>query len=91
MDYLLDENRPETCLALDLDCRTCIRKSATSVAHVCHGLEEVGIRRIFVQLYTSPGCSPMAEAFEQAYMEASLPPRKPILVARQLGKGAVAA
>ena len=91
MDYLLDENRPETCLALGLDCRTCIRKSASSVAYVCHGLEAGGIRRIFVQLYTSPGCAPMADAFEQAYVEASLPARKPVLVARQMGKEAVAA
>ena len=91
MDYLLDENRPETCLALGLDCRTCIRKSASSVAHVCQGLESGGIRRIFVQLYTSPGCASMADAFEQAYVEASLPMRKPVLVARQMGKEAVAA
>ena len=91
MDYLLDENRPETCLALGLDCRTCIRKSASSVAHVCHGLETGGIRRIFVQLYTSPGCAPMAGAFEQAYKEASMPARKPVLIALQMSKEAVAA
>ena len=91
MDYLLDENRPETCMALGLDCRTCIQKSASSVAHVCHGLESDGIGRIFSQLYTSPGCSPMAEAFEIAYMEAFNPIRKPVLMARSASSEAVAA
>jgi hypothetical protein len=91
MDYLLDENRPETCIALGLDCRTCVQKSASSVAHVCHGLEPVGIRRIFVQLYTSSGCAPMAEAFEIAYVEASNPVRKPVLIARPASIAAVAA
>jgi hypothetical protein len=91
MDYLLDENRPETCIALGLDCRTCIQKSASSVAHVCHGLESAGIQRIFGQLYTSPGCTPMAAAFEAAYLEASNPVRKPVLMARSASSPAVAA
>jgi hypothetical protein len=91
MDYLLDENRPETCTALGLDCRTCMHKSATSVAHVCHGLESAGVQRIFARLYTSSGCAHMAGVFEAAYMEASNPVRKPVLVARPLSSPAVAA
>lgn len=91
MDYLLDENRPETCMALGLDCRTCVQKSASSVAHVCHGLESVGIQRIFTRLYTSPGCIPMAAAFEVAYLEASNPVRKPVMMARPECVPAVAA
>ncbi len=91
MDYLLDENRPETCMALGLDCRTCIQKSASSVAHVCQGLEPSGIRRIFVQLYTSAGCAPMAGAFEAAYLETASPVRKPMLVTRPANNAAVAA
>jgi hypothetical protein len=91
MDYLLEENRPETCAALGLDCRNCIQKSASSVAHVCHDLESAGIQRIFVRLYTSPGCAPMAEAFEMAYLEASNPIRKPVLMARTASSAAVAA
>jgi hypothetical protein len=91
MDYLLDENRPETCLALGLDCHTCIQKSATSVAYVCHGLESPGIQRIFVRIYTSAGCAPMACAFEAAYLDVSTPVRKPVLVARSASSAAVAA
>jgi len=91
MDYLLDENRPETCLALGLECSTCIRKSASSVAHVCQGLETAGIHRIFVQLYTSAGCAPMSDAFELAYREASTPMRKPVVLAIHTTREAVAA
>ena len=91
VDYLLDENRPEMCIALGLDCRTCVQKSASSVAHVCRGLESAGIQRIFAQLYTSPGCAPMAAAFETGYVEASNPARKPVLVARSASGAAVAA
>ncbi|MGA3024485.1 MAG: hypothetical protein ABSF98_06935 [Bryobacteraceae bacterium] len=91
MDYLLDENRPETCLALGLDCRNCIQKSATSVANVCQGLESAGIRRIFAQLYASQGCAPMAGVFEAAYLCAATPLRKPVLMARPAANAAVAA
>ncbi|HTP85708.1 MAG TPA: hypothetical protein VMJ34_02120 [Bryobacteraceae bacterium] len=91
MDYLIDENRPETCLALGLDCRTCVHKSASSVAHVCHDLDSTGVRRIFERLYTSPGCAAMVGAFEQAYFDATPPARKPVLVALTLGNPAVAA
>ena len=91
MDYLLDENRPETCTSLGLDCRTCIQKSASCVAHVCYGMESADIQRIFARLYTSPGCAPMAEAFAAAYLEVSTPSRKPVLVARPANSAAVAA
>jgi hypothetical protein len=91
MDYLLDENRPETSLALGLDCRTCIQKSASSVEHVCPGMAGAGIQRIFGQLYTSAGCAPMAAAFEIAYMDASSPVRKPVAMALSVNTTAVAA
>jgi hypothetical protein len=71
MDQLLTENRPETCLALGLDCGTCMRKSASSVARICHGLESHGIQQLFLQLYPSAACRPMAQTFELAYRESS--------------------
>jgi hypothetical protein len=71
MDHLLGENWPETCSALGLDCGTCTRKSAATVAKICFGLEAHGVQRIFLELYPSPGCRPMAAAFEVAYREAS--------------------
>ena len=71
MDLLLSENWPESCSALGLDCGSCTRKSASTVAKICIGLESQGVHRIFLELYPSPGCRPMAEAFELAYRDAS--------------------
>jgi hypothetical protein len=46
---------------------------AASVARICVGLDAAGIQQIFVQLFPSPGCRPMAHAFELAYCESSVP------------------
>jgi len=73
MDLSATENRPETCSMLGLDCGTCIHKAASSVASICGGLEPQGIRQVFFQLYASPGCRPMAQAFELVYQEHATP------------------
>ena len=70
---LLSEHRPETCSTLGLDCGTCVHGAAASIAKICHGLESHGVQQIFIQLYPSPGCQPMAQAFELAYREFSNP------------------
>ena len=72
---LLSEHRPETCSTLGLDCGTCIHGTAASIAKICQGLESHGVQQIFIQLYPSPGCQPMAHAFELAYREVSEKPR----------------
>jgi hypothetical protein len=69
MDLLI-ENSPETCSSLGLDCGTCIHHTAATVAKISR-LEPNGIQQIFFQLYPSPGCRPMAHAFELAYRESS--------------------
>jgi len=71
MDLLLSENWHESCAALGLDCSSCTRKSAATVAKICFGLESKGVHRIFLELYPSPGCRPMAAAFELAYRDAA--------------------
>lgn len=71
MDFLATENGPETCSALGLECGFCIRKAASSVAGICGGLEPQGLRQLFFQLYPSPGCRPMSQAFELAYQDAA--------------------
>jgi hypothetical protein len=73
MDSLAMENWPESCSALGLDCGSCTRKAASSVASICAGLDAQGLQQIFFQLYSSPGCHPMASAFESAYQEATTP------------------
>jgi hypothetical protein len=67
------ENWPESCSALGLDCGSCTRKAASSVASICGGLDALGLKQIFFQLYPSPGCQPMATLFESAYQEAATP------------------
>ena len=71
MDLLLDENRPETCGALGLECGACVENAAKSVARICFGLQPRNLQQIFFNLYPSPGCQPMARAFEAAYQESS--------------------
>jgi hypothetical protein len=72
---LLSENSPVACAALGLKCGSCIRDAAASVAGICRGLQPGGVQQIFVQLYPSAGCRPMAQAFELAYFEASATPK----------------
>jgi hypothetical protein len=69
MDLIFDENRPETCLQVGLDCRTCIQRAAASTSKVCAGLTPVGVEQVFFQLYPSQGCSPMAPQFAAVYAE----------------------
>jgi len=73
MDFLV-ENKPETCAELGLACRDCVRAAAASVASVCQDMEPVGAQRVFFQLFPSPGCHPMAQAFELAYRESFAAP-----------------
>ncbi|HLJ47105.1 MAG TPA: hypothetical protein VKU01_13905 [Bryobacteraceae bacterium] len=73
MDLLFGDNRPEACLAVGLDCRTCVERSAANLAQICHGLDSAGLHRIFFQMYPSEGCSPMAGGFALSYYEAKTP------------------
>jgi len=70
MDLLWDENRPDTCLSLGLDCRTCVQRSASTVATLSPGLSGAAAQQIFTQIFPAPGCAPMAIAFAHSYLEA---------------------
>ena len=71
MNEYLEENRPETCNALGLDCRTCIRDSAAQVARLCGSMQGKSVRQTFFNMYPSTGCTPMMAAFELAYAHAT--------------------
>jgi len=79
MDFAT-ENRPESCSTLGLECSACIQRCASSMAAVCPDLAPAGVHRIFFQVYSSPGCHPMAHAFMRAYQDAATP-SQPIAVA----------
>ena len=85
--HQLTENRPETCASLGLDCGTCVRQSAATVAHLCRDLQPSGVRQIFFQLYPSAGCHPMVHAFELSCLEA-VAPHKPMARAECAGAAA---
>jgi hypothetical protein len=75
---LLTENSPETCASLGLKCSACVRQAAHSVAGLCRDLDSAALQQTFVQLYPSPFCRPMAQAFAVAYLQSTEAP-KPIL------------
>jgi hypothetical protein len=70
---LMLESTPETCAALGLDCAHCVHQAAVTVASICPGLDSMGAQQLFFQMYTSPGCRPMAQAFVLAYLGTSIP------------------
>jgi hypothetical protein len=88
MDLLI-ENGPEFCSSVGLDCGTCIERCASTTATLCRDLQPLGAHRVFFQLYPSPGCHPMAEAFVRAY-QAAVTPSMPVVRAAR-ASAAVAA
>jgi hypothetical protein len=70
---LFTENQPESCASVGLDCASCIQRNASTTATVCQDLLPSGAYRVFFQLYSSPACHPMAEAFVAAYQDAMTP------------------
>ena len=70
MDPLWDENRPASCLKVGLECRTCVQRSASSVAAICPNLNLAAAEQVFFQIFPSSGCAPMAAAFAISYSEA---------------------
>jgi hypothetical protein len=90
MDAPLADNRPETCAALGLECRACVRAGAASVARLCHEMDASGAERVFLKMYPSSGCAPMAGHFVAAYADSLTPQKKPVLVARKAAGAAAA-
>jgi hypothetical protein len=86
---LLTENRPETCSTLGLDCGACIKRCASTTAIICQDLQPSAVQRIFLQLYPSSGCQPMAHAFARAYEDA-VTPSKPMVVSARVSAAAAA-
>jgi hypothetical protein len=88
MDLFI-ENRPETCSNLGLDCGSCIERCASTTAAVCQDLLASGAHKVFLQLYPSPGCHPMAAAFVRAYLDA-VTPSMPVMRTARVSAAAAA-
>jgi hypothetical protein len=86
---LISEIGPEFCSKVGLDCGSCIQRCAATTAAVCQDLQPYGAHRVFFQLYPSPACHAMAEAFVHAYQDA-LTPARPIMMAARVSAAAAA-
>jgi hypothetical protein len=72
---LFEDNSPTRCLAVGLDCETCVSRSARETAACCGSLRGSGLTQIFASLYPSSGCAPMSGLFRDAYVIATRPKR----------------
>jgi hypothetical protein len=70
IDILLNDIRPDSCLDVGLDCRTCLHRTAADLAAICLSLEGGSLWTTFAQIYPHPSCGPMFSNFEHAYLEA---------------------
>ena len=83
MDSALDNNFPQMCLDVGLDCKTCTGASARELASVCKNLRGKMVAQLFVQIYPQPACAKMHGHFAAAYREATAQPAPPIAYTRQ--------
>jgi hypothetical protein len=67
LDILVNDARPDDCLDVGLDCRTCMHGTAANLAAICKVLDRRGLREAFDQIYQHLACGPMFSIFEQAY------------------------
>jgi hypothetical protein len=70
LDILVNDVRPDGCLDVGLDCRTCMNGTATDLAAICEVLDRRRLREAFTQIYQHLACGPMFSIFEQAYGKA---------------------
>jgi hypothetical protein len=88
MDLFI-ENGPEFCSSVGLDCGTCIQRCASTTAILCQDLQPSGAHKVFLQLYPSPACHPMAEAFVRTYLDA-VTPSMPVMRSARISAAAAA-
>ena len=69
MDSALDNNFPQSCREVGLDCKTCTGATARELASVCKNLRGKMVAQLFVQLYPDPACAKMHAHFAAAYRE----------------------
>ena len=77
-----DDNRPQSCYEVGLNCRDCSAENARELARLCVGLRGKAVSQLFLQVHSHPACAPMHAHFADAYREASARPApKPMGVA----------
>ena len=66
--------KPESCYAVGLECRGCVRNSAANLAQICLDLSLEAVRDSFFKVYPDQACLPMARTFVRAYRAAQAVP-----------------
>jgi len=69
-----DDNRPQSCYEVGLNCRDCSAENARELARLCVGLRGKAVSQLFLQVHSHPACAPMHAHFADAYREASSQP-----------------
>lgn len=70
----LENNYPQFCLNVGLDCETCTGETARQLAQTCRGLRGKMLGQLFVQIHQHPACARMHAHFAATYQEASREP-----------------
>ena len=66
--------KPQSCYAVGLECRGCVRNSAANLAQICLDLSLEAVRVSFFKVYPDQACLPMARTFVRAYRAAQAAP-----------------
>jgi hypothetical protein len=64
-------SKPESCRQAGLECRNCVKQTASNLAGICHNLQIEEVRDSFFKIYPDNACLPMARAFIRAYRAAA--------------------
>lgn len=72
MDSYIDEPRPVLCHAAGLECRSCARSNAQTLANVCGGLIGISLEKAFFQMFADPACACMLNDFAASYHAATV-------------------
>ncbi|PYT12682.1 MAG: hypothetical protein DMG59_22715 [Acidobacteria bacterium] len=65
------DNYPQLCSEVGLDCETCTEHTARHLAAVCKGLRGKMVAQLFFQIHPHPACSRMHGHFTASYKKAS--------------------
>jgi hypothetical protein len=69
-----DNDYPQFCINVGLDCATCTEETARQLAQTCRGLRGKLIGQLFVQIHPHAACSRMHAHFAASYRNASPEP-----------------
>lgn len=67
MESLREDDRPQICWSVGLECGRCAAEAARKLAEICAGLTQDGLGRVFFQMFPDAACAPMHGHFVRSY------------------------